>query len=129
MFKINIKADYVGAAASLLCLVHCMATPFLFLVKAGAHTCCVDAPLWWQLVDYVFLVVSGFAIYYATKHTSSQWIRFALWGSWFVLAFSLGNEHWELISLPKGFGYIPALAIVGLHFYNRRHCQMCDSHH
>ena len=127
MVKISFKADHIGAAAGLLCMVHCMATPFLFLVKTCAHTCCLDAPMWWQLIDYLFLVISGFAIYYATKHSIRQWVRFMLWGAWIALLLALLDERWGFIALPAGFGYIPSLIIVGLHLYNRRHCKACDN--
>ena len=123
MLRTNLKADYVGAVASVLCLIHCAATPFLFLVKTCAHSCCVDAPVWWQLIDYVFLIISGLAIYYATRNTTQQWLRIALWSTWVALLFTIVNERLSVISLPKRISYVPALIIVGLHLYNHRYCK------
>ncbi len=123
MFRTSLKADYVGAIASLLCLVHCAATPFLFLVKTCARSCCVDVPTWWQLIDYGFLGISGLAIYYATKRSTKYWMQIALWSAWGALLFTIVNEGWGVVSLPEGVSYLPALVIVGLHLYNQRYCK------
>ena len=48
----SIKADTVGAAASFLCMIHCVATPFLFVAQACASTCCSAAPTWWRAIDF-----------------------------------------------------------------------------
>ncbi|MEO0405162.1 MAG: MerC domain-containing protein [Bacteroidota bacterium] len=118
-----IKADNVGVMAGTLCLIHCMITPFLFLAKACTASCCADAPVWWQALDYVFIVVSFWAIFYATKHTSKEWMKSALWISWSILFVVLLIQSFSGGWLPELFVHVPALTIVGLHFYNRRYCQ------
>ncbi|MEM9025186.1 MAG: MerC domain-containing protein, partial [Bacteroidota bacterium] len=47
--------DMFGAVASGLCLIHCLATPFLFVAGAGAHAHHPESPFWWGLIDVVFL--------------------------------------------------------------------------
>ena len=51
----NLSPDFIGALASSLCLVHCLLTPVLFIVKActSSASCCAGAPVWWQVIDYV----------------------------------------------------------------------------
>jgi len=34
--------DLFGALVSSLCLIHCAATPFLFIAKVCSATCCSD---------------------------------------------------------------------------------------
>ncbi|MHA7877887.1 MAG: MerC domain-containing protein [Bacteroidota bacterium] len=119
----RLKTAYVGALASLLCLIHCMATPFLFLVKTYSNTCCVDAPGWWQAIDYVFLAVSGLSIYYATKERTSNWVRVALWSAWIVLSLGIMNKTIDVVPLPRQFIYCFSLVIVVLHLYNQRYYQ------
>ena len=65
------KPDIVGAAASSLCMLHCLATPIIFL--AGAHSAAhaAEAPVWWILIDYIFLAISFLAID-ATRKTSTK---------------------------------------------------------
>lgn len=122
-----IKPDLIGAIASGLCLIHCAATPFLFIAKACSVTCCADSPAWWQAVDYLFLVISFVAILYATKKSSKKWMKIALWSSWVVLLSTILSETFEAGLFPKTFIYIPALAIVGLHFYNYKYCKCADN--
>ena len=43
------NSDSIGALASSLCLVHCVATPFIFVVQSCAASCCASAPAWWSL--------------------------------------------------------------------------------
>ena len=120
------KSDLFGALASGLCLIHCMATPLLFIGKACSAVCCASAPLWWQLVDYVFIVISFIAIFYAAKNSSKSWMKFAMYGTWLSLLLVVLMESFSPGLLPSYSVYIPALSIVGLHLYNYKYCQ-CGS--
>ncbi|QDO94444.1 MerC domain-containing protein [Formosa sediminum] len=126
MIFIKQKPDDLGALASTLCLLHCIATPFLFLAQSCAIHCSEDAPVWWRLIDYFFLVVSFFAVYRSTQTTSSAWMKPALWASWGVLFFVIINEKMAWFPIPEYGIYMPALALIVLHLYNRTYCQ-CNS--
>ena len=119
----SIKVDQIGAVAGALCLIHCIATPFVFIVKSCTAACCADTPLWWSLIDYMFLIISGFSIYKSTKTSTKQWVKVALWVNWVVLFFILMNERLEFFFLVKEAIYIPAMLIVVLHIYNLKYCQ------
>ncbi len=118
----NSKADAIGIMASSLCLIHCIATPFVFITHACVATTCSATPAWWKLIDYTFLIVALIAIYFATKHSIKKWVRITLWLSWTLLAAIILNESLHLIPIPHWFIYIPSLSIVFLHFYNRKYC-------
>lgn len=126
-YKTEIQPDYIGAIAGCICSIHCAATPFLFVAKACSVTCCAETPIWWQLVDYLFLVISFAAIYYATKNSTKRWIRIALWSSWSLLLIAILSETFQTGLLPESSVYFPALAIVGLHFYNYKDCKCAGS--
>lgn len=117
------KSDNIGALASTLCMVHCLATPFIFIAQTCSASCCSTAPSWWQWIDYLFLVVSFFAVYRSVKTTSKNWMRIALWISWVGLFIAILDERTLLINLPKFFKYISASSLVIFHLYNRRYCQ------
>ncbi len=119
----TLRMDTIGIVASVLCMIHCIATPFLFIAKACTAACCADAPVWWQTIDYIFIVISFVAIFFATKNTTKKWISIALWSSWTLLLLSILNERLQTGLLPELFIYLPALAIVGLHFYNLKYCR------
>ena len=115
--------DNVGIIASSLCMIHCIGTPFLFIAKACSTSCCSEAPVWWQLIDYLFLIISFVAIYFVTNNTTLNWIKIAFWITWFVLFISILNHTFPVVETPKYFTYIPASAIIILHFYNLRFCK------
>lgn len=123
MISIKKRTDTLGAIASSLCLIHCVATPFLFMAQATSVTCCDTPPLWWRIMDYIFLLISFFAVYRSTQTTSSSWMKPLLWLSWSLLCFIILNEKASLFSIPEYFIYFPAFALIVLHLYNKKYCQ------
>lgn len=119
--KLSINSDPIGAMASGLCLLHCIATPVVFMIQPLATE--DAAPDWWKNLDYIFLLISFFAVYWSVRNTSKSWMKYTLWVSWGVLTMAILNEKLELLSLTEFSIYIPALGLVFLHFYNRRYCQ------
>ena len=118
----TIKPNLIGAWASALCLIHCLTTPLLFVVQAGL----VSHPQWWGFLDVLFLAISLFAIYYSSKTTTKNWMRFALWTSWLFLTLIVLNEKLSLFPLVEEAIYIPSVALVFFHLYNRKYCQCED---
>jgi len=122
MFLIKQKSDILGTFASSLCLLHCIATPFLFIAKAGSVSCCDITLTWWKFIDYFFLVISFLAIFWSTTTTNIGWIKPSLWLSWFILLIVVLNEKFEFFPLAEIAIYIPAFALIILHLYNKKHC-------
>ncbi|MEL6534976.1 MAG: MerC domain-containing protein [Bacteroidota bacterium] len=117
------KPDTLGALASGLCLIHCLATPLLFVAHAGvADHHHAESPVWWGLIDVAFLLVSLAAVYWAVKRTSKNWMKRALSASWLTLAFIILNEKFEGFHLAEAWIYLPTVSLVFLHIYNTRYC-------
>jgi len=106
-----------------LYLLHCIATPFLFIVQAGSASCCDGPPEWWKFMDYVFLGISFLAIYWSAKTTTIHWMAPMLWSSWALLLVIILNEKLEVLPLPEAAIYLPAIALSTLHLYNRKYCK------
>lgn len=127
MFTQNLSksSDLIGALASGLCMIHCLATPFLFVAKSctTATSCCSNAPIAWALIDYVFIFISFFAIVWTTKTTTKEWIKYALWVSWATAFILILDQRVGLIPVPEQGFYVPALLLVGLHVYNVKYCK------
>ncbi|MCI4667320.1 MAG: MerC domain-containing protein [Bacteroidia bacterium] len=123
------KSDVLGATASGLCLIHCLATPFLFVAQAGVSGHHEASPAWWGAIDIILLVVSLAAVYWAVKKTSKQWIKIALILSWVFLAFLIFNEKFEGIHLAEAWIYVPTASLIVLHLYNRKYCYCDDEEH
>ena len=133
--QINLKvnSDLIGASASTLCTIHCIATPFIFLASTCSSTCCSTAPTWWIWLDYAFLLISLFAVYRSTKTTTKFWIKPNLWLSWVALFIFIVIEHNTQLNLSDYFKYTAALFLTVFHIYNLKYCQCksdeCCSNH
>ena len=123
MRLVSIQIDSIGILASTVCMIHCLATPFLFIAKACSATCCSEAPIWWQVIDYLFLLVSFMAIYLLSNSIEKRWLLIAFWVSWFMLFFTILNHSFEIFAIPSNISFIPAISIVLLHFYNLQFCK------
>ncbi len=117
----TIHPDNIGATFSTLCVIHCFATPFLFITQSYM----LVVPGWWQALNYVFLVLSFFAVYKTSQNSSNQIIKTLLFVFWGILASLLISEEFELFHLPEFITYITGLTLAGLHIYNKKYCQ-CD---
>lgn len=113
------KPDTVGITASTLCLVHCLATPFLFAM----NTQTASLGSWWSSIDLVFLLIAALAIYKSSITITKKWISNLLWVSWAILLFIIVNEKIELLPIPEAVIYVPSVSLILLHFYSRKYCQ------
>jgi len=119
----TLKTDKIGIIASTLCMIHCIATPFLFLAQSYSTSCCGASPNWWSSLDFLFLLISFFAIYQSSKNSSKTWVKYAMWVSWALLLTGLLNKKFQLLSVVESAMYFPAVMLVLLHLYNLRYCQ------
>jgi len=110
----SLNADKTGIASALLCTVHCMVIPALFLVKYwGVDNNFINLPSWWDRLDYVFLLLSFWAVYHSASHTKAKSIKRSLWLFWGILALAIIFET-KLHSLA----YIASAGLVITHFVN-----------
>ena len=117
------KPDTIGSLASTLCLLHCLATPFIFITQACTLSCCAGAPVWWQSIDYIFIIISFFAIYQATKTSSNNIIKILLWILWLTFFTLILNKTLSLFYINQNIVYANGIALAILHIYNLRCCQ------
>ncbi|MTI29569.1 MerC domain-containing protein [Xanthovirga aplysinae] len=117
------RSDEFGAVTSGLCFVHCLVTPFLFVVQASYSIHDEATPLWWSSIDFLFLGISFLAVYWSARKTSKQWIKYAFVLSFIFLAFVILNEKFEGFHLVEEIIYLPALSLIFLHIYNKKYCQ------
>ncbi|WP_046757608.1 MerC domain-containing protein [Kordia jejudonensis] len=120
------NSDFIGAFTSSLCLLHCICTPFLFMVQTHAISHSVSAPFWWKILDFVFLIISFIAIYWSSKTTSKQWMKFLMWITWLCLCLFILNEKLAWFSIPEYAIYLPGIGLIVLHVYNKKYCQCKD---
>ncbi len=121
------KSDLIGAFASGLCLVHCLATPVFFIAHANMGLHAKVHPSWWGFMDIAFLLLSFLAVYWSAKKTSKKWIAYTFWILWGLLTIFIANEKLVLWHLAEEIVYLPTVGLILLHFYNRRYCHCEDS--
>ena len=125
--KLIIKySDYVGASASGLCLIHCIATPILFLSQASLISISNEMLFLWQSLNFLFLAISFIAIYYSVKNSSNSYVKILLFLSWLILSCLILIELFEILSIAEFYTYIAAISLSILHIYNLNYCRCED---
>ncbi|GAB3174480.1 MerC domain-containing protein [Telluribacter humicola] len=113
------RADYVGIAGSLLCIVHCLLTPVLAVGSSLTVEHHVVAGF--LHLDYLFILVNGLAVYYATRDHKFPLVKGLLWLAFGLFAVSLLLEG-------KGdmfvwLGYVGSGLLVAGHAINLLLCR------
>jgi glucose-6-phosphate-specific signal transduction histidine kinase len=121
-----IKSDIIGIGSTALCMIHCLATPFLFVWKASCSMSCHAAPVWWKSFDIAFLLISFVAVVYSIKSSSNTYIKGILTLSWVSLFITEIGKHYFHVELFHTLTYIPATLLILTHFYNRKYCCHSD---
>lgn len=117
------KSNSIGVVASTLCLVHCLATPFIFIAAVCSDSCCEATPVWWKWIDFLFLGIAFFAVYHSARITSNKMVAKGLWLSWVALLLVIVSEQAQLFPVSEYAIYVPALSLIVLHLYNRKFCK------
>lgn len=124
--KLIIKnSDYIGASTSGLCMLHCFATPLIFLSQAAAINISPEITFLWYSLNYMFLLISFIAIYYSVKNSSNFLVKVLLYLFWLLLSALIINEALSIFPVPELYTYISAFSLSSLHIYNLKYCR-CD---
>ena len=120
------NSDYIGATSSGLCMLHCFATPFIFLSQSAAINISQEITFLWYLLNYMFLLISFIAIYYSVKNSSNFLVKVLLYSFWISLSALIINEALLLFPIPELYTYISAFTLITLHMYNLKYCRCND---
>ncbi|NRB64105.1 MAG: MerC domain-containing protein [Saprospiraceae bacterium] len=121
------QSDILGAVASGLCVIHCVATPLLFVIHTCSVTGCKEgSPAWWSSLDYLFVGITFLAVRQSAINTSKGWMNYALYVNWILLTLLIVNEKLAVLPIAEMWKYLTAFSLIGLHMYNRRYCR-CDN--
>lgn len=121
------QSDLVGAMATGLCVLHCIATPFLFIAQSCSLSgCCESGPTWWSAIDYLFIGITFFAVYQSGKNTNKPWLKYALYMTWILLTLSVLNEKATFLDITVWLKYLTAFGLIALHLYNLKYCQCAE---
>lgn len=123
MERISLKnPDLLGVAASLLCLIHCVLTPILFLssvlIVISPHGNEEEIPLFLKALEMVFLILSFWSVRQATRQSLHAWIGYGLYIAWSILAITVILELVDVHFLGDYLKYIAVIVLIILHLYN-----------
>ena len=80
---------------SIACMLHCLATPLLFITQAQASTLSHEVPFFWQSMNYLFIIVSLAAITRSVQNSTNTYVKILLISAWSLLSFFIINESFE----------------------------------
>ena len=118
------NSDYIGAIACILCIIHCIITPLLFLINAELAR--IESLFALQLTGYVFLIISFFAVYRSALNTTNNIVKALFFFFWGSLLFLILNESFGAFHIAETFTFISAFSLSALHIYNLKYCQCKD---
>ena len=98
IMKITIKnPDYLGVISGGLCILHCIATPLLFISNAelAGH----GTPIEWQLLNFGFVGLSFLAIRNSAKNSSNSTVKVLFYILWAILFGLILNESIHIFHL------------------------------
>ena len=115
--------DIYGIIVCTLCVLHCFATPIIFLSVAASNDNNISPPLLWKNLDYLFLLISLFIVYNSAKNTTKPIMKYVLRISWLVLFLVISNEKIDVFHIPELVTYITSINLAVVHLYNYRYCR------
>ncbi len=117
------NSDFFGVLTCSLCLVHCISTPLIIISLSSLNTKLSMSYSWWSNLDYVFLLISFFMVYFSTQITKAKWMKYFFWLSWFSLLLIIINEKTELYQFTEYATYFSVTVLSLLHLYNLKYCR------
>ncbi|RZJ93118.1 MAG: MerC domain-containing protein [Hymenobacter sp.] len=117
------RADYVGITGSVLCIIHCLATPVLIMTSALLNYESLRVGV--LGLDYLFIGVNILAVWSASQHTTNR-IRWALRGFLALFAGSLLLE--DRSELFEYTAYAASVGLVVVHLFNIRQSRVSHTH-
>ena len=115
--------EIYGIIVCTLCLLHCIATPLIFFSVALSNDNKILPPFLWKNLDYLFLAISLFIVYYSAKNTTKPIMKYILGISWLVLFLVISNEKINFFHIPELVTYITSINLAVVHLYNYRYCR------
>ena len=117
------NSDFFGFLTCSLCLVHCISTPLILLSLSSLNTKLSMSYSWWSNLDYVFLLISFFMVYFSTQITTVKRMKYFFWLSWFSLLLIIINEKTELYGFSEYVNYLTITGLSLLHLFNLKYCK------
>lgn len=119
------NSDTIGIFSGLLCSIHCLATPILFVTQSSFASANLE-PIWWDSINYLFIFLSFISVYYSVKNTSKNFMKLILWTCWIFFTIIILNDMIIIFEISELFSYLSAFSLAYAHVHNLKYCQCKD---
>ena len=117
------NSDFFGVLTCSVCLVHCISTPLILFSLPLLNTKLSMYYSWWSNLDYIFLIISFFMVYFSVQTSRIKRMKLFFWLSWFFLFLVIINEKTELFEFSEYLAYLATTALSLLHLFNIKYCK------
>ena len=117
------NSDLFGVLTCMLCLIHCISSPLIFISLLSLNTELSMSYSWWYNIDYAFIFISFFMVYFSVKITRVKLMKYLFWLSWITLSIVIINEKSESFKIPEHITYLSISSLSILHLYNLKFCK------
>jgi hypothetical protein len=107
----KLNSDYLGLISSTLCLIHCIALPFIVVFFGEA----LHSIEHLEFLDWIFAVISLYAAYDSIKKTSSNYLKLSFIIGW--VFFLIGIVFHEDVIFSYSL-HIGSLVLIASHLIN-----------
>lgn len=118
------NADYIGITGSVLCIIHCIITPIIAVSSSLLFKDSLAEGM--HLLGYVFILVNGVAVYYATRQGHTAKLNKFLWAAFALFATSILLE--EANEVFHYLGYLGSFLLIVGHSLNLYLCRRVHKH-
>jgi hypothetical protein len=120
MYLNSYKSDLLGLAGSGLCIVHCLLVPFLLCID---DSCCSSSSIDLLSPDYLFLGLSGTAVFFSSRKELNFKVRVLLWIFLAITIVGFSLEHF--LAYPPYVLYSGSAGLVITHLYRLKRNKVC----
>ncbi len=117
------NSDFFGVLTCMLCLIHCISSPLIYISFLSLNTELSMSYSWWYNIDYVFVLISFFLVYFSVKSTRVKLMKYLFWLSWITLSLLIINEKTESFKVSEYITYFTVSSLSLLHIYNLKFCK------
>ena len=133
MLEVQQPADKIAISLSVLCAIHCFATPMLIVFLPSMAGLLIEPELLHMWLAAGVLPISAFALTLGCKkHRKLRVLALGTVGLTFMLIAVVSGSLGFGESFEKAFTLLGAILISSAHFWNYRLCQhhhqSCDCH-
>ncbi|QIZ76763.1 MerC domain-containing protein [Ferrimonas lipolytica] len=122
--------DQASIGLSLICVVHCLATPALLLLGLSVPSVMLEEQHFHQMILFVVLPLSGLALFLGCrKHRNFSVLSLGLSGLAILVVASLWVHHWYGHDAETVLTIIGSILMVIAHGLNFKQCRASGCQH